>query len=151
MPLSDTLRKKLKSALPDHSFADEAIDNLLDDRTPGKRLQDQLGLGKFENVVIQKVINFSIPTFIITVDSRRPSVFISRSKLKKSLTSQLKTASFKAMHPQITKFTMTPPVRLDTFGGRMSSRSIIMVRDLVGDYFVDRNMYESIRGRLIKL
>src|SRR5512147_1075844 len=49
----------------------------------GEQLKFDLGLQNYPYVMIQKVIAAPIPMFLVSYDSRRPSVYISPSKLRK--------------------------------------------------------------------
>ena len=118
--------------------------------TTGDGLKRDLGLSKFQFVTIQKVVGLGIPTFVITVDSRHPTVYISYSKilkiksavLKQILSSKPRTLTsgpqFKAK-----KIKMTPPMDLESFDRIIPTRSLIFIRDMAGEFVMNRKMYEN--------
>jgi len=111
--------------------------------TTGEKLKQDLGLEKFEYVIIQKVIDFPIPFFIVTVDSRRPSVFISYQKVKNLKSSFIKKMKFNGKKFNFFKYKLTPPLNIEEFTGIFSSEGIILVRDIAGEYFMNIELYES--------
>ena len=118
--------------------------------TRGEALKKSLGLQKFTYITIQKVINAAIPIFVLTMDSRHPTVYISYSKILKikSMTIQ----KILAFHPntltsdadfKVKKVKMTPPMDLESFDRIIPQRSIIFCRDLSGEWYKNRSLYEN--------
>jgi len=111
--------------------------------TTGEKLKRDLGLGNFKYVMIQKVINFPIPFFIITVDSRRPSTFLGYQKVKQLKSSYLKKFKFNNKIFDFSNYKLTPPFEIEQFTGVIPSHGMIFVRDIAGEYFMNKGLYES--------
>jgi len=125
--------------------------------TSGQILKKELKLSKFKFAQVQKIVNIGIPIFIITIDSRYPTTFLSYSKLAKLNSNKiLKTRYFPPTLLNVGKyelntFTLSPPTDLDDFNQRIGSNSMLIIRDLAGERYMDKKMYESKRkeGKLI--
>lgn len=103
-------------------------------KTAGEELKSQLGLDKFQNIYIQKVINSSLPVYIITVDSRRPTLHLTNSKLKSVQSTYLRRYLDRGGSVTLNDFKLSPSFDLESYTGIIPSRSIIIFRDLGGEY-----------------
>lgn len=102
----------------------------------GEELKAELGITKFKQAFIQKVMNSPVQIYIVTVDSRYPTKYISTGRLKSSRVANLLDSKDGEMKK------LTPPIRLDNFTGTVSKRSFILLRDLSGDNFIDNRLYD---------
>ena len=119
--------------------------------TTGENLKIELGLSKFPYVMIEKIIDFPYQFFIITLDSRRPSVYLSYSKIKKIQSTSLDKFSVGGEHYNFKKFKKTPPLEIENFNGSISSRGLVFIRDIAGEYFMNDKMYESKNNKFIEV
>jgi len=113
----------------------------------GRQLRSDLGLNKIKYVWIRKIINISLTTYIITYDSRYPSTYLPRFKIKNPLSSsfrQLKKVGGKNVFKD---FKFTPAIDLNEFDVRIDSAHII-VQDLAGEKFIDKKLFECRNGKL---
>jgi len=116
--------------------------------TTGERLRRDLGLEKFNHAYIQKVINFPKDIYIITVDSRYPSVFISYSRIRKIKSAFIGELLKRGKDFSIQEFKLTPPVRLQDYIGGITRSSVLFFRDLAGEHYMNKNLYEDIKDKV---
>jgi hypothetical protein len=110
----------------------------------GSDLKKSLGLDNFPYVYIQKILSIAQPTFIITVDSRRPKIYLSISRVKKSrstLVQKIKRKGIDYVIPQ--DFRLTPPVLIDSTNPLVNTGTLIIRRDIGADYWLNTKMFES--------
>ncbi len=99
----------------------------------GQKLKIELGLEELKWVWIRKVINISIPFYIIVYDSRYPNVILPMAKLKRI--KGLTVGRVKREHSQeVEGFKLSMPKLLDNYDKTISSRSVIVSYDKAGDY-----------------
>ena len=105
-----------------------------DDMTSGQKLKLELGLEELKWVWIRKVINISIPFYIIVYDSRFPRVLLPIAKLRKI--GGLVVGRVKRQHSQeLSGFVLTPPKLLDQYDKIIPSKSVIISYDMAGEYY----------------
>jgi len=115
----------------------------------GALLKKNLGLNNFKYIWVQKVINNAQPIFIITIDSRYPNNYLSPSKVKKVHSTKIKVVK-KAGDVVVDKdFKLSPPLELEFAHISLTSNSIIIFRDIAGEYFRDEKMFESLESDCI--
>jgi len=120
----------------------KGVTDLLSIRTTGAQLKHDLGLENYPFVLIQKLINSSVHFYIISYDSRRPSLYLSPFRVKATDTTQLRQIKQHGQTFLMKKFKTTPPVLLDRTNIIMSG-AVVVVRDLVGDYIKDRRLVKK--------
>jgi hypothetical protein len=106
-------------------------------------LKSALKLDKFKYVWIQKIIGIAQPIYLITIDSRYPNVYLSFKSVKNSKTAVLTTLERSGLTFLNKKVKMTPPIQLEQSHFALSSRDIIILRDIAGDYFSNPKMFEN--------
>ena len=111
--------------------------------TEGQLLKQSLGLYNFKKAYIQKAFDTSPPVYIITVDSRHDGLPITWSRIKKFRTTLLAKTTNGNMEIKQTK--LTPPIELDDFTPLIPLRSLILFRDIAGEYLMKDGMYESVK------
>ena len=109
----------------------------------GKQVKKALGLTKFPYVFVQKIINFPINVYIFTLDSRYPNVYMSVLAVKKSQSAIVKNAFRKGLSVDLKDYKLTPPLLLDHASLDIQSNSMIIRRDIAGDYFRNKRMFEN--------
>jgi hypothetical protein len=135
MPISDDIL----SLLPDPN-----------DYRPGLHLKKDLGLELFQNVVIQKAINFPIPLYMVTYNSRYPERAIFYSKVKAIKTSFLTKLKQYGIDNKFKQVRLTPPIDLNYFNNaRPRSGAYFYIRDMAGEQFRDKNMFQQINESLV--
>lgn len=124
----------------------------------GEALKKELGLSKFTFVTIQKVMGLSLPVFIVTFDSKHPTIYIPYSRLlklkfatlKQIISSKPKTVmsdtQFKSK-----KVKMTPPFEIENYSKIIPTRSLIFTRDLAGEWYRNAKLYECVDGKIRKI
>ncbi len=125
------------------------IDPLLTMRSIGKQLQHDLGLGKFNYVMIQKVMDVPMNIYIVTVDSRRPTVYLSPYKIKTTDCSKILKVRQYGLANLSKNFKLTPPMPIERTSPIVGISSVFILRDLAGDYLLDNKLYESERYNLL--
>lgn len=118
------------------------------DFRPGLQLKKDLGLENFQNVVIQKAINFPIPLYVVTYNSRHPERAIFYSKVKNIKTSFIKRLRQYGVANKFKSLKLTPPVDLNYFNQRIRSNAYLLIRDMAGEQFVDPKMFQQINESL---
>ena len=117
--------------------------------TTGQILKQDLGLSKFKYLLIQKIIELPMNVYIITVDSRFPGVYIPFSRIKKLKSVTLKRIKIiqklnqKAIVSRPIRISMSMP--LSNFDRAINSNDVILLRDLAGEYYMNKKFYESIK------
>jgi len=100
----------------------------------GKQLKRLLGLDDFNYVWVRKILNVSIPIYIIVYNSRFPDLYL---PIKKILT--LKAFSMyrtkKIVGQELQKFIISLPTLLENYNKKILSGSIIISYDIAGEYF----------------
>lgn len=110
--------------------------------TSGEKLIIELGLEKFNNIYIEKSISFTPAIFIITVDSRHDGRPITTSMVRKVDTSVIYKV-LSGFKTEIEKLKFTPLIPLRDYDGTLHTRSIILFRDLAGEFMQKDSLYES--------
>lgn len=119
-------------------------DELVQKLTTGEQLINALKLSKFKYIWIQKITDTSIPIFIISVDSRRPSTYFAISKLRKLDSTIIKRTKRRGYNTLLMNNPrLRTPIPLQHFNGRIGSNAIIIRRDIAGEYFMNDSLYES--------
>lgn len=108
----------------------------------GEQLKKDLGLSKFKYVMIQKIIDFPISFYVVTVDSRFPSVYLTYSKIKKAEFTSLQKIKVKNNEYNLRDFKLTPSFPIEEFNGIISSNAMVLTKDLAGEYFRNKSLYE---------
>lgn len=107
----------------------------------GVQLKKELGLEKFKYSYIQRVLDSPLEIYVITVDSKYPHFFLSRAKMDKILSSFTRRSRSKPGKVNLKKLRLSIPVELEEYGP-LASNAIIFFRDIAGEYFGDRSLYE---------
>lgn len=127
------------------------LDPLLNFRTSGSQLKFELGLGKFPYVMLQKVIDVPMNVFVITVDSRRPTLYLSPFRVRSADSTRLMRVKQYGLAYLAKDFKMTPPMPIERTSPLVGLSSIYIVRDLAGNYIMDHKLYESKESKYIIL
>lgn len=151
--------KELRDILkdPNYTVAEFAIDRIRDriknpvlkvlfnslfPKIDRKSFLYNLGLHKFKTVYIQKFINIPFPIYLLTVNSRLPSsAFIfSQYKTYKSVQFRRMISNNRKIVSNMPKLSI--PKRLDIESQiSIPNGSLIIIRDLGVERFVDQKMY----------
>jgi hypothetical protein len=114
----------------------------------GLQLTKDLGLEQFKYIEFQKTLNLPLDIYIVTVDSMYPGSSITYAELKNIESSFLskikKMGNVNFAYPALK---LSPPIPLREFRGNIASNAIIMIRDLAGEYRMDKMMYEPSPAR----
>ena len=103
-------------------------------KTQGEQLKLDLGLGNFQYVVIQQILPAPCQMLVVTYDSRRPFAYIAPVKVRKISSNKIIKIK-KNGRAYLTKpMRLTPPTAIAQFGRRLNSGTIVIVRDLAGEY-----------------
>jgi len=138
MPIT---KDDLLSLLPDQN-----------DYHPGLHIKKDLGLELFQNVVIQKAINFPIPLYVVTYNSRYPERAIFYSKVRSIKTSFLTKLKQYGIDNKFKHVRLTPPIDLTYFNNaRPRSGAYFYVRDMAGETFRDEKMFQAINESLVEM
>jgi len=111
--------------------------------TNGIYIIRKLGLEKFNNILIQKVLNTAQSIFIITVNSRYPNLFLTYSKIKQIKSSLFLQVNQHGESINTKDLKLTPPVDLYNAKISTSLRSTFIFRDIAGEQLMDEKMYEN--------
>lgn len=133
LPISTDISSRLK----------KSIEPILTLRTAGQQLKHDLGLGKFPYVMVQKVIDVPINILVVTVDSRRPTVYLSPFRVKSSDSSRLLKVKHYGMAFLAKDYKLTPPLLIERTSPFVGLGTLFIFRDLGGEYLKNSKMYES--------
>ncbi len=117
----------------------------------GIKLQKDLGLSKFKYVYIQKIIDLSLDFYIITLDSKFPDHFIGYNKIKSVSSTIINKVNLKGNTYIKSEFKLTPPLLLSEFSGNIRKNAIVIRRDLAGEYFNNKKLFEYKLDKNIKV
>lgn len=103
----------------------------------GSQLKSHYNLDIFSRVYIQKVLNSSVPIYVLSLNSRYRNQHIPRKLLQFNRTSML--YRFKGRQSDFTK--LSPPMLIEEFKGSIGPRDFILIRDLGAErYLIPRNI-----------
>lgn len=111
--------------------------------TSGKKLKQDLGLSKFKYAIIQKMIELPLDVLIITIDSRFPNVYIPTTRIHKLKFASLQRLKIVGKNIRSKVLRSTIPQKLEDYARNISSNTIILLRDLAGEYYLNKKMYEQ--------
>ncbi len=113
--------------------------------TGGQQLQADIGLSKFKrNVFIQKVIGYALPIYIVTYNSRYPNVNLGATRVRKLKSTWIGKVKRKAIHINLSQIKLTPPIPLASSMIQPVSGSIIIMRDVAGEYLRNPKVFECV-------
>ncbi len=113
--------------------------------TGGRQLQIDLGLKNFgDNAFIQKVINSALPIYIITYNSRYPKVHLSALRVKKIKSTWMGKIKRNGVHVHLKNIKLTPPLILNSSLIHMVTGSIVIMRDIAGEYLRQPRVFECV-------
>jgi hypothetical protein len=112
-------------------------------RNSGEQIKFDLGLENYKYVMIQKVIGIGIPIYIISYDSRRPTIYLTIQRLARVDTSNLYKIKKHGSQFLANKFRLTPAMSIEKTHPDMNS-SLVICRDLAGEYLKSRKMNKPI-------
>lgn len=104
----------------------------------GKQLKNLLGLEDYKFVWVRKVLNVSIPIFIIIYNSRFPNLYLPTQKVMKLKAFGIHKTK-KIINQELQGFILSLPVLLDNYKKKILSGSIIIYNDIAGEYFQTKN------------
>ena len=107
----------------------------------GRVLQDDLGLERFKHIFLQKVIGIALPIYVITYNSKYPNVTLSASRVKKLKFTWIGRAKEKGIHTYVAPAKLTPPLYLESAMVNMVTGSLVIFRDLSGEYLRNPRMF----------
>lgn len=120
-----------------------SLSSLLDNplgRTVGQQLKHDLGLDNFTYVMIQKIVNLPLHVYIVTYDSRRPTLYVSPYRIKTANTVQLKQVKQNLLSYSMKNFKLTPPLLIDRAAPLVGTGTIILCKDLSGEYIANKKL-----------
>lgn len=120
-------------------------------RTSGSKLKVSLGLKKFPYCMIQKVIDVPMNIFVVTVDSRRPTLYLSPFRVRASDCTKLMRVREFGLTYLAKGFKLTPPMPIERTSPLVGIGSVYIVKDIAGQYIMDDKLYESVDSGLIIL
>lgn len=110
----------------------------------GIALKRDLGLIDYKYVWFQKVINHGANIFIISYNSRFPTLYLSRNELKNTKTTRLYRTSPKGNGFDFDDYRLTPGIYIEEYLSRLPSNSMLIIRDLTGERFItEKYMYKN--------
>lgn len=116
----------------------------------GIALKRDLGLIDYKYVWLQKVINHSTNVFIITYNSRFPTLYISRRDLETAKTARIFKARKHGSEYELENYRITPGILIEEYVSRLPSNSMLIVRDLTGERFIESFTYSNNKLKLLK-
>jgi len=123
------------------SFIKNPLENVIATRSTGMQLKHNLGLDKFNYVMLQKVLDISIHMYIITVDSRRPTVYLSPFRVKSEDFSKVKRIKKRGNEFLMKDFKTSIPIQIEKTSPIVGTNTVIIFRDLAGAYLLNANVY----------
>lgn len=98
----------------------------------GVELKSHFKLDSFARVYIQKVLNSTVPIYVISFNSRYKTQHIPRKLLQFNNSSML----YRFRGPQAKFSKLSPPVAIEGFRYDIGANAFIMIRDLGGERYV---------------
>jgi hypothetical protein len=118
--------------------------------TAGEQLIADLGLEKFRYIFVQKVLGYALPIYIITFNSRYPTVSLSATRVKKLKFTWVGKAKKMGIHTYVKPIKLTPPIYLKSAMISMTTGSIVIQRDISGEYLRNPKMFSYTDYKLDK-
>ncbi|MFC1670030.1 hypothetical protein ACFL20_06515 [Spirochaetota bacterium] len=112
--------------------------------TTGQKLKRDLGLEHFNFCLIRKVMDIALTFYVVYVDSRYPSHYLSYNRIKDLDSVLLNKIKDFPSSVVFRNFKLTPPIDIEEFNGMLKSDSVVIRIDLAGDYYNDKKMFEPI-------
>jgi len=109
----------------------------------GAQLKKDLGLTNFKYAYIQRIIGMSMPVYVVTIDSKYPTIFLSWGKIKKLKSTWIGNAIHRGKDFIKKELKLTPPIRIEDLNIIPISRSVIFIRDMAGEYLIRQRVYEK--------
>ena len=119
--------------------------------TAGIKFQKQIGLGKIKYVFIQKVLGIALPIYVLTYNSRYPTINMGSARVKKLKSSGIFRLKKFVTGVERKQIRLTPPILLHLSSVNLVSGSLIFFRDVAGEMLMKRKMIEiaiSDKGKL---
>lgn len=110
--------------------------------TTGELLKNAFGISKFKHIYIQKIIDMPQNVYVITINSRFPDIHIPINKINKLKSNKFQKLRVTPGNIQAKSFKLTPPINLNDFVGRITSNAIIIFRDIAGELYMNKNLYD---------
>jgi len=114
-------------------------------RTTGDQVKRALGLENFPYVMIQKIIDVGMHIYVIHVDSRRPSIYLSPFRIKSSDVSQVRRIKHNGLSILMKKPKMTIPMPIERVSMHISGGTIIILNDLGGQSMLNHNIKKKMK------
>jgi hypothetical protein len=118
----------------------------------GLELKTALGLDKFKFAYIQKILGAPQMIFVITVDSRRPNIYLSINRVRKSTATTIQKAKRYGRHAYLMmNYRMTPPILIDHTNPIINTGTLVIRRDIGAEYYLNKKMFEDVENNNIEV
>jgi len=114
----------------------------------GAQIKNELGIPQHFTVVIQRIINQPNLIYLLTYNSRVPTMDLTTSRLKQNKAMQLKRPKKSLFGMSLSGMKLTPAVDIDYVKPSITSQSLFILYDMVGEYMRDKSIKENTKNRL---
>ena len=116
----------------------------------GELLKTALHLDNLPFVYIQKVLAIPMLVFVVTFDSRRPLIYLPRTKVNKTKVTTLSKIKKQGFENFIAKeYRYTPPILIEHSNPIINSNTLIVRRDIGAEYILHTQMYENLNCEVV--
>lgn len=114
----------------------------------GAQIKSELGIPQHFTVVIQRIINQPNLIYLLTYNSRVPTIDLTTGRLRKNKALQLKRPKKSLFGMSLNTMKLTPAVDLDYVKPSITSQSLFILYDMAGEYMRDKSIKENIKNKL---
>lgn len=114
----------------------------------GAQIKSELGIPQHFTVVIQRIINQPNLIYLLTYNSRVPTMDLTTSRLKQNKAMQLKRPKKSLFGISLGVMKLTPAVDIDYVKPSITSQSLFILYDMAGEYMRDKSIKENTKNKL---
>ena len=114
----------------------------------GAQIKSELGIPQHFTVVIQRIINQPNLIYLLTYNSRVPTMDLTTSRLKQNKAMQLKRPKKSLFGISLGAMKLTPAVDIDYVKPSITSQSLFILYDMAGEYMRDKSIKENTKNKL---
>jgi len=119
-------------------------------RKRGEKIKAQLGLPQSTQVVIQRIIDYPTLVYIVSYNSRRPTVMPTTSMCRRLKGTYFRRVSKGGLGSiKMKNYKLTPAININYSDPTLSENTLFIIRDFGGDYILRMKEAKELNLNLI--